>query len=284
MSQLTGSPTVPLPRRPAPSGEPGGPPPASTKLIVVALLLALAAVILVNLYIIGIKASVREGEFHFFRLRVSKDVGELLTLDDVQMVGVPESYADAFRDVIEPNSAGEPLRLGDPFTRRAEQGEPLTIRMFDDLAGDASRQLIQEGYRGVSLPVVSKLLPDPLKAEMRVDILAPVRGPGGRREILPVMENVRVVSVGQRNIVDEAAGGRGRGGGSGSFETLTVEVRPEEAVLLETITQEVQKVGVYSVLLRSPEDQRPSFIEDGGISQDVLERYGLAAPAEARRP
>ena len=282
MSQLTGSPTVPLPRRPPPGQEPGSPPPASTKLIVVALLLALAAVVLVNLYIIGIKASVREGEFQFFRLRVSKDVGELLTLDDVQLVGVPESYADAFRDVVEPNGAGEPLRLGDPFTRRAQQGEPLTSRMFDDLAGDASRQLINEGYRGVSLPVVSKLLPDPLKAEMRVDILAPVRGPGGRRDILPVMENVRVVSVGQRNIVDETAGNRARGGGS--YETLTVEVRPEEAVLLETITQEVQKVGVYSVLLRSPEDQRPSFIEDGGISQDVLERYGLAAPAEARRP
>lgn len=245
-------------------------------------MLALAAVILVNLYIIGIKASAREGEYQFFRLRVSKDVGQVLTLDDVQLVGVPESYANAFRDVVEPNNAGEPLRLGDPFTRRAELGEPLTTRMFDDLTGDASRQLIKEGFRGVSLPVVSKLLPDPLKAEMRVDILAPVRGPGGRREILPVMENVRVVSVGSLNIVDESAGGRG--GRAGSFEALTVEVRPEEAVLLETITQEVQKVGVYSVLLRSPDDQRPSFIPDGGINQTVLERYGLIAPSQAQGP
>ena len=176
--------------------------------------------------------------------------------------------------MVEPNSAGEPLRLGDPFTRRAEQGEPLTTRMFDDLTGDASRRLVSQGYRGVSLPVVSKLLPDPLKAEMRVDILAPVRGPGGRREVLPVMENVRVISVGSRNIVDESVGARG----GGSFETLTVEVLPDEAVLLATLTQEVQKVGVYDVLLRSPEDQRPSFIPDGGISPDVLERYGLLAP------
>jgi hypothetical protein len=278
MTQLPGSPTVPLPKKPA-APEPDAS--SSTKLVIVALLLALAAVVLVNLYILGIKSGSREGEFQFFRLRVSKDVGEVLTLEDVERHRLPVSYRDAMPDVVEPNSAGEPLRLGDPFTRRAQQGEPLTTRMFDDLTGDAERRLITQGFRGVSLPVVSKLLPDPLKAEMRVDLLAPVRGPGGVREVLPVLENVRVVSVGSRNIVDETAGG-GSSRGATNFETLTVEVPPEEAVLLEMITQEVQKVGVYSVLLRSPEDQRPTWIPDGGINRAVLERYGLAVPEQAR--
>lgn len=277
MSQLPGSPTVPLPKKPGP----GGPTPdaASPKLVGLALLIAVVAVVMVNLYIIGIKRGAQEGEYEFFRLRVAKDVGQTLQIEDVDRVSVPISYRDAFRDVIEPNSAGEPLRLGDPFTRRAELGEPLTTRMFDDLTGDASRRLITQGFRGVSLPVVSKLLPDPLKAEMRVDILAPVRGPGGRREIMPVMENVRVVSVGTRNIVDETTGGGTRA--ATNFETLTVEVRPKQAVLLEAITEEIQKIGVYSVLLRSPDDQRPTLIPDsqpGELNPELLQRLGLVVP------
>ncbi|MBB6428264.1 hypothetical protein [Algisphaera agarilytica] len=274
MSQMPGSPTVPLPKKPGNLGVSNpGPAPASPKLVGLALLIALIAVVLVNLYIIGIKKAAQEGEFRFFRLVVAKDVGQTLELEDVRLVGVPESFRDAFRDVVESNSQGQPLRLGDPFTRRAEVGEPLTTRMFDDLTGDEARRLITQGYRGVSLPVVSKTLPDPLKSEMRVDILAPVRAPGGRQEILPVMENVRVVSVGSRTIVDEKSGGRA----SSNFETLTVEVRPDEAVLFEAITQEVQKTGVYRVLLRSPDDQRQAYITEGGLNPEILERFGLSA-------
>ncbi|MEO0514658.1 MAG: hypothetical protein AAF086_05110 [Planctomycetota bacterium] len=280
MSQLPGSPTVPLPKKPGASGAGSNTPPASPKLVGLALLVALAAVVMVNLYILGIKKSAEEGEYQFFRLRVAKDVGQTLEIEDVQLVGIPESFRDAFRDVVEPNSQGQPLRLGDPFTRRAEIGEPLTTRMFDDLTGDASRTLINQGFRGVSLPVVSKLLPDPLKSEMRIDILAPVRAPGGRLQIMPVMENVRVVSVGNRTIVDETSGGNR---GSSNFETLTVEVRPDEAILLEAITQEVQKTGVYTVLLRSPDDQRPTFIPNGGLNPDLLERFGLTALPNAAR-
>jgi len=278
MSQLPGSPTIPLPKKPTPNDGSAASPQQSTRLIGVALLLALAAVVMVNLYILGVKNSAKEGEFEFFRLRVSKGIGDILSAQDIETVGVPESYRDAFRGVVESNSVGEPLRLGDPFTRHAEQGQPLTTRMFDDPTGDASRRLVTKGYRGVSLPVVSKLLPDPLKAEMRVDILAPVRTAGGRRQIIPVMENVRVISVGSRNILDERAGG---GRSAGNFETLTIEVRPGEALLLGEISQEVQKVGVFSVLLRSPEDQRPAFIPDGGINPVLLERFGLSP---AKRP
>lgn len=280
MSQLPGSPTIPLPKKSGATGAGNHAPPASPKLVGLALLVALAAVVMVNLYILGVKKAAEEGEYQFFRLRVAKDIGQTLEIEDVQLVGVPESFRDAFRDVVEPNSQNQPLRLGDPFTRRAEIGEPLTTRMFDDLTGDASRRLITQGFRGVSLPVVSKLLPDPLKAEMRVDVSALVRAPGGRREPMVVMENVRVISVGSRNILDEKSGGSR---GSSNFETLTVEVRPEEALLLEAITQEVQKTGVYSVQLRSPDDQRPVFIPDGGLNPDLLERFGLTAPPNAVR-
>lgn len=274
MTQMPGSPTVPLPKKPAPPGGGNGPPPGGGKLVAVALLLGVAAVVLVNVYIVGVRNAAQEGEFRFFRLLVSKNAGETLNRQDVELVSVPERFRDAFRDVVESNNQGEPLRLGDPFTRRAEQGEPLTTRMFDDLTGDASRRLITEGFRGVSLPVVSKQLPDPLKAEMRVDILAPIRGPGGRREAIPVMENVRVVSVGSRSIVDERSGNAT----PTNFETLTIEVRPAEALLLTEITAEVQKTGAYRVLLRSPDDQRPTLIPAGGLNPDLLERFGLAPP------
>ena len=270
MTQAPG-PTVPLPRRPSPPGD--ADPAASTRLLLVALGVALLAVLLVNLYIYSVKQSVAEGEFQFFRLRVAKEVGSTLAADDVEPVGVPERFRDAFRDVVEPNDQGEPLRLGDTFTRAAELGEPLTTRMFDDLTGDPTRTLVRDGYRGVALPVVSKSLPDPLKPEMRVDLIAPFRGPGGNRVPLVVMENVRVVSVGERNIVDEQRQDGGRFGGS--FETLTIEVRPQEAVLLEEITEAVSAIGAYTVLIRNPDDTSPVFVTDGGINPRVLEDLGL---------
>ena len=278
MTQAPG-PTVPLPKRPAPPGsEPT--PAASTKLVLVAIGVALLAVLLVNVYIYGVKQSVAEGEFRFFRLRVPKEVGSALTMEDVELVSVPERFRDAFRDVVEPNSIGEPLRLGDSFTQPADQGQPLVTRMFDDLTGEPRRTLIQAGFRGVALPVVSKTLPDPLMAEMHVDLLAPVRGSGGRREIVTVMENVRVVSVGTRNIVDEQ---NNANGSAGSFETLTVQVSPQQAVQLEAISEEISNLGVFTVLLRNPEDNRPLFIPEGGINPDLLERFGLSSAAANSR-
>ena len=169
--------TLQLPGRgpgqtPSPSGSP---PPDTTKLVIAGLIAALLSVVAVQAYIFQIKRGATEDEFTFFRMRVTREPGQTLTLDDVKLERVPDRLESSFPDVIRPNEAGEPLRLGDTFTRRAEQNVPLTARLFDDLEGDPARQLVKSGYRGVALPVVARSLPDPLKAEMRVDIMAPVR-------------------------------------------------------------------------------------------------------------
>lgn len=265
-------------QNPSPSSSAAPPGKASTpdtKLVVLALVVALGAVILVNLYIYGVKQSVQEGEFSFFRLRIDKDSGEVLRREDVEKVSVPERFRDAFRGVVEPSpvNPAEPERLGDVFTRDTYQGAPLVTAMFDDLTGDPARGLIKPGFRGMALTVDSKTLPKPLKAEMRVDLMAPVRGAGGRREVMPVMESIRVVSVGASTIVDENRRGNARA--DSNFEIITVEVTPEEAVVLSEVSQLVQQFGVFSVFLRSPGDNRPAYIPEGGINPELLQRLGL---------
>jgi hypothetical protein len=263
MSQNPASPSSPAP------------PPAreSTKLIIVAVILALVAVVLVNIYIQAIKSGTQEDTFNIFRLQVAKQPGDVLVAEDVQRRPIPESLRDSFRGAVSENAEGEPLRIGDKFTRAAEPNDLLTQSLFETADNDATRRLIKQGFRGVALPVVADRLPDPLKAEMRVDILAPVSTGGLRREIMVVMENVRVVSVGDVNIEDlNVTDTRRRGD---NFSTLTVEVRPNEAILLTEISQQVQQVGVFHVLLRSPDDRQPLVIEDGGLNPDVLLRLGL---------
>lgn len=252
----------------------------STTLVIAALIFALIAVVLVNLYIQSIKSGNRENTFAVFRLRIAKQAGDKLVRDDVELLNVPDRFEESFSDIVDenPDFPGNPLRIGDTFGRDVEPYEVLTQSMFENKQADATRFLIHPGMRGVALPVVAQRLPDPLKAEMRVDLLAPMRVGGSTRQIVVVMENVRVVSVGNTNIeMERVIDGRGRGQGD-NFETLTIEVKPEQAVQLHAISQEVQKTGSFSVLLRAPEDNKPFEILDGGINPVVLESLGIARP------
>ena len=262
-------------QNPAPPTPGSASAPESTKLIVIALILAVLAVILVQVYIQAVKSGSAEESFPVFRLRVAKDPGDELTDDDVERLTVPDRFRDSFRDIVEDNGQGQPLRLGDEFTRHVEPYELLTHRLFESVDDEADRRLIQQGFRGVALPVVAERLPEPLRAEMRVDLLAPVRSQTTQPDILVVMENVRIVSVGDRNIEDDRVTDTRRRGNN--FQTITIEVPPEEAVLLTEIAEVVQQVGVFHVLLRSPDDRTPFVIETGGINDEVLTRLNLTA-------
>ena len=247
--------------------------PESTRLIVVALILAVLAVILVQLYIQAVKSGSQEESFPVFRLRVAKDPGDELTEDDVERLTVPDRFRDSFRDIVEDNGSGEPLRLGDEFTRHVEPYELLTHRLFEAVDDEADRRLIQQGFRGVALPVVAERLPEPLRAEMRVDLLAPVRSSTAQPDIMVVMENVRIVSVGDRNIEDDRVTDTRR---RGNFENITIETTPADAVLLTEISEAVQQIGVFQVLLRSPDDRQPFVVQAGGINPEVLKRLNLS--------
>lgn len=260
-----------MPRTPtAPSGH-SRVPPGSTKLLIVAAVMAVVAVVLVNMYVLAATRSVKQNEFPVFRLKVAKSPGQRLQASDVTLVAMPESWRDAFSDAIGANDAGQPLRLGDTFTRPAKAQDFLREQHFDIASDDDTRLLINKNKRGIALPVDSKTLPEPLKPEMFVDLEAPFRGPGGTIEVLPVMERVRVVSVGNTSIVEEKSG---RGGRAAGTSKLTVEVTPEQATQLEAIG--TITAGNFRVHLRSTDDLgRPNIVEDR-INPEVLARLGQA--------
>ncbi len=264
---MTASPSSPPP---APSSgqarlSPTGPAGGSTKLLIVAAVLAVVAVVLVNLYVEAAKRSVDTDEFPVFRLRVSKSPGQTLEARDVERIAVPEKFQPSFAGAVGPNADGQADTLGEVITRPVEVGEILEYRHFDLLTEDESRLLINDGMRGIALPVDASTVPDPLRPEMWVDLEAPFRGNAGDTVILPVMERVRVVSVGSTNIIDEQ---RGRGGRSGVGK-ITLEVTPDQASQLETIKSIV--TGSFRVHLRRTEDRGRPKIPDGGINPAVLQ-------------
>ncbi|MEM8783911.1 MAG: RcpC/CpaB family pilus assembly protein [Planctomycetota bacterium] len=237
----------------------------SAKLLIVAVILAVAAVVLVNLYVAASRRSVQSDEFVVFRMDVQKSPGDVLAAADTSPVRVPMSLRESFAGAVAPNAAGDaPARVGDPLTRPVEPGDILEARHFDLQTQDETRLLIRPGMRGIAIPVQSQSLPDPIRPEMMVDIEAPFRGRGGRLRVMPVMEMVRVVAVGTTNIVDER---RGSGAGSG-VSKITLEVTPQHASDLEFILSQV--AGEFRVHTRNPADTERPKIGGPGVNPEVM--------------
>ncbi len=264
MPQSLPTDVLPTPGSP---GSPGSSPPptGSAKLLIAAIALAVLAVVLMNLYVAAARRSIATSEFPVFRLLVRKNPGQRLAERDVQRIAVPNKFEDTFAGAIGANDQGQPLRIGDTFTRPVEPQDILLERHFDALGEDESRLLIKKGWRGKALPVDAQSLPDPLRPEMWVDLEAPFRGAGNLVQVWPVMERVRVVSVGRTSIVDERRGSRSSSGVS----KITLEVRPEEASQLEALQTIV--AGNFSIHLRRTDDLARPKIPDGGINPELLQ-------------
>lgn len=260
-SPSSNAPVPPIGETRLPTNGPAG---GSTKLLIVAAALAVAAVVLVNLYVEAAKRSVDTDEFPVFRMRVSKSPGQTLEARDIERIAVPEKFETSFAGAVASNAQGQPDNIGEVFTRPIEPNEILEYRHFDLLNDDESRLLINRNMRGIALPVDSSTLPDPLRPEMWVDLEAPFTGPAGDIVFMPVMERVRIVSVGSTNIIDEQRGSRGRSGAG----KITLEVTPEQASQLESIQTIV--TGSFRVHLRRADDLNRPKIPEGGINPAVL--------------
>jgi Flp pilus assembly protein CpaB len=241
----------------------------NTKLLIAALVTALLAVVLVNLYVQSTRRSLTQDSFTAFRLTVSKQPGDRLDARDVETVSVPNSFREAFNAAVQPNDRGEPLRLGDVFTRSVEAGDFLREQHFDDVRTSEEFNMVTPGMRAVALPVNSAQLPEPLRPEMRVDLEAAFPAPQGPPRILPVMENVRVIAIDSRTRLTQRTRGSG-GGGS----RITIEVTPEQATQLMAVTSQI--AGEFFVHLRRIDDRSAPKIPGGGINPRVIDEISQA--------
>ena len=242
-------------------------PPGSNRMVIIAAVVALAAVIVVNLYVAMVKRQVNQGQFTVYKLTTALKPGDKLKEKDVIAVPMPKKYRGSFEGMVleEPGSGNASLtaQLGSRIKVPARRNQFLTYDLFTNPGDVPLDTKISPNMRLVALPVNPRTLPGNLQPGMNVDIEALF--PGGTLNVMPVMENVEVFSVGSRSIADEETTA---GRTSRSFSTISLQVTPEEATNLEKIKKLV--LGDFELHLRNPNDNSTPNIPDGGINPAVL--------------
>jgi Flp pilus assembly protein CpaB len=264
MSESPGpySPSASKPRFKGPQG--------NTVLLVVAIVLALVAVVLVNLYVQSIREERAVDTFTVFRLAREVSVGDEVDEGMLEEVQVPEELRDSFANAVRREN-GQLLLSSRTFGRSAPR---LAVLTHDLLLGDDVMNTglpIPRGYRGFAMPVDPRRVPPALSPGSHVDIEGEFRGPPGTPiEVLPVMENVRVLAVGARNEGED----QGRSG-RGSYSTITILVQAGQDTQLAQINNMLN--GGYWLHLRSPEDlDTPKLQNAGVINPQLLDRLPSA--------
>jgi Flp pilus assembly protein CpaB len=242
--------------------------PGGTKLVLVAAVLAVLSVVLVNTYI-HLDRNRREDEaFTVYTLSVPVSPGDRLRKQDVKAWSVPRKFREAFDalGIMEP--AGMQLRLEnkEPFMQSANAGELLTYRLFTLQEGQDIDSKITPGMRLVELPINSRRIPGPLRVGMYVDIAGTFQTDQGTT-IQPVMERVKVIALGSRSAFDNTDGRSSLA--QRSFQTLTIQVRPEQALELAMIEKIV--VGDFELYMRNPGDTGTHKLEDGAVNKTLVE-------------
>lgn len=251
---MTQSP-VPLP------AQPGG-----TRLVIVALVVALAAVVLVNLYVEMIRRQSAPRTFTVYFLETSIPAGRRLNKDDVRAEQVPLQFQGAFKNTV--GEDGLASRLGEVLQRPAIMGQPLTADLFAVSAAERDDGTISTSKRRVPLRVNSRTLPGSLLPGMYVDIAAPFPSAG----VKMVMERVQVRALGQLTSAEEASAVGPSRRRIGNYPTIEIDVTPDEALALSRIQQII--TGDFELYLRNPADADTPQIPSGGINPDVLQLIG----------
>jgi Flp pilus assembly protein CpaB len=262
-----------------PGPVPASPPAGSAKLVIVAAVLALVAIVLVNVYVEYIKYTIDEQPIVRYRLLQTLRPGERLRDRDIEAVQLPARYQDAFRNYISDRERDS--KIGSIVLREATQGEFLSSLVFEQPEGSRLDDQIRPGFRLYALPVNSRTTIGGLRPGMHVDIEAPFRGTGTTDLILPVMEGVKVIEVGNMSTADEQRGGASR---VSSFQKIGIEVTPQAASALSMIERIAR--GPFELHLRNPQDQLPVKIlhpdRDTNINPVVLDMLPSTPPSASR--
>lgn len=251
--------TIPL--RPSQQPPQGG----STKLLIIALVLG-AITVMANLaYLQIVKQQAQQKVFKVYQLIRPIKAGRTIQLDDLEPLQLPESVRPGFDAMGAIYQDALANRLGrEVLQESVSQGQLLTYSLFQQSKDRSVDEKIAMDKRWISLTINSRTVPGALRVGMYVDIEAPFNVGGAYPEILPVMERVQIQALGMTTIADPNASDRpGR-----NFQTITIEVTPNEATQLATIQRVM--AGDFELQPRNPKDTKLVKIPLGGINPAVL--------------
>ncbi len=254
-------------------GLPGAPAPqqGSTRLVVIALIVALAAVILMNIYVEVARTKAAGGSFVIYRVNRSMTPGDTVQPRDLEAVEIPERFEDTFDRAVRRNpQTGDATSVGETLLRPIGEKDILTYDHFIDDPQDKLISKIERGNRLIALPVEADNLPS-VRPGVKVDIEAPFAGGGRAPDVLTIMENVQVLAVGQRTIIEEQRQDTGSRR-TGNYKTISIQVTPDQATQLSRI----QKIttGPFELHIRAADDESRPKIPGGGINPIVLRKIG----------
>lgn len=232
---------------------------SNSKLVLIAIVVAVAAFILGNLYVSLVRQQAMPGQTTIYRLNQTVRPGDVFDPDMVDAFNIPSALATSFPDAI--NIPAQMYnREGQTIRRRGNHLEVFTTRLFDDSDRDRPDQGITREFVDKAIQVNPRRLPGYMRTDMVVNILAPF-DTGNKIEILPVLEKVRIRSVGAvtADIEEEQGFGRVR---IPNYNTITVTLRPDQARDIEQISRII--VGEFDIQVRNPSDESNHFSETAG--------------------
>jgi Flp pilus assembly protein CpaB len=238
------------------------------KLVLIALVLAVAAVVLVNIYISVMQSAAQPGVMTVFRLKSNVEPGEQLQASQVTEVTVPKKFEDVFSSAVKADEQGQPVNVGETFQRSAEMNDILTYELFNQPQHNRLDTRIDANKRGITLPVESQNLPAGLKPGMYVDIEAwmPAPGDGNGPRLMTVIERVKLLEVGEQSIVDQD---QARTVAATDVRKITIQVDPQQATQFERIESLVARP--FELHLRNPGDETTPKLQTRGINPQVLD-------------
>jgi len=219
------------------------------KLILVAVLLGVAVVVLYNIHISRIRRQVEGGKVKL--LRVNRDIraGEEVTAKDVDVVAVPENFAD---------NLGAPIRAEErdvlPYVVNRSLQKDQYLLWSHITGGDENRPsaAISDEKVAVALELDPKLSPgDILRVGDRVNVLGYLPAKGGGYETYRIIKGVKVHTIGGVGRSEATGSGRASGGSVGrrSYDSVTIELPPDESIKLYNVLSHVRGGRVWLELL-----------------------------------
>jgi Flp pilus assembly protein CpaB len=258
----------------------------STKLVIIALVLAVVAVVANSLYIRNIRNQVAQDSFEAYVLTRSVLPGDRLRTNDVRSITLPKSFQTSLTELGAMDKTGLDIRMNStdqPIRRSASAGEILRYIHFEIPEGKDIDTKIPVGKRLVSLPVNSRTLPGALREGMFVDIEAPFQTGGALPQVMPVMENVKIIAIGSRSVYDDNDATRSRA--VGSYYSITIEVDPADATRLSMVQR--LAAGDFEIQVRNPGDTKLVKITNprSAVNQEVLDlvEKKMASPPAPKR-
>jgi pilus assembly protein CpaB len=173
--------------------------------------------------------------------------GDEISQADIGRIELPNGY-DVFNlggNLIEDTPVNREWIEGKRLNTNIPRGRVLSYDLFERLDTDRLDQEIERGKRAVSLSVsTTGSLNNRVVPGNRIDVLGVIEDGVDVPETVLVLEDVRVIAVGKAISYDSF-----RSEGERTYNTITVEVTPDEGVKLASDRRRVK--GEFIVMLRN---------------------------------